>query len=157
MSRADELEVVLNRGGFSLKGVSFSGKDPPECLSDDGVSINVAGMRWYTKEDVLSLEIGELNFEKKHRGRKPANTSSNSIPVKLTRRHCVSKVAELFDLTGKITPITASMKLDLHELVQRQLEWDDIIPDIFRPIWDSHFEMIKEIKKYTLQTSIRSN
>lgn len=42
----------------------------------------------------------------------------NTIPFHLTRRHCVSKVTEVFEITGKITPITATMKFDLHTLVE---------------------------------------
>ena len=45
LKRADELEVVLNRGGFVLKGITFSNQDPPESLSNDGKSINAAGMK----------------------------------------------------------------------------------------------------------------
>lgn len=36
--------TVLKRGGFSFKGVTFSGKDLPTALSNDQASINVAGM-----------------------------------------------------------------------------------------------------------------
>ena len=39
--RADELEIVLNRGGFSLKGVSFSGVGPLSMLTEDGQTIFV--------------------------------------------------------------------------------------------------------------------
>ena len=49
MIRADQIDLVLNRGGFSLKGVAFSGKDPPATLTNDEGSINVAGMRWFPK------------------------------------------------------------------------------------------------------------
>ena len=70
MKRADELEIVLNRGGYTLKGITFSKYDPPESLTDDGSSIGVAGMKWYSKEDEISLNIGELNFAKKLRGKK---------------------------------------------------------------------------------------
>ena len=42
-STADQLKIVLNRGGFSLKSIAYSGKDPPECLSDDGTIVVVAG------------------------------------------------------------------------------------------------------------------
>ena len=70
----------------------------------------------------------------------------NAIPKHLTRRHCVSKVAEIYDLVGKITPLTAMMKCDLHELVSRKLDWDDIIPDSLRHIWESHFDIIQNIK-----------
>ena len=38
----DKLEIVLNSGGFSLKGIAFLSKDPPESISDDGVSIHVS-------------------------------------------------------------------------------------------------------------------
>jgi hypothetical protein len=143
--RADQLEVVLNRGGFSLKGITFSKQKPSEKLSEDGNSINVAGMKWYPQEDQISLDISELNFAKKTRGKKPNSEAARTIPRNLTRRHCVAKVAEIFDISGKLTPITAGMKLDLHELVQRGLDWDDIIPDNLRAIWKDHFEMMKEI------------
>ena len=113
---ADQLETVLNRGGFSLNGIAFSGKDPPDSLSDDGQSIVVAGIRWFPKEDLIALNMGKLIFTKKQRGRKPGDTG---IPERLTRRHCVSKVSEIYDIVGKMTPITATMKLDLHELVKR--------------------------------------
>ena len=68
LKRADELEVVLNRGGFVLKGITFSNQDPPESLSGDGESINVAGMKWFPKDDVISLDIKDMTFAKKIRG-----------------------------------------------------------------------------------------
>ncbi|MEM7375648.1 MAG: hypothetical protein AAF587_44055 [Bacteroidota bacterium] len=83
-------------------------------------------------------------FAKKYRGRKPV--SITSVPVNLTRRQCVSKVAELYDITGLITPIIATLKIDLHELVKRKMDWDDILPENLRSIWVSHFEMMTEIK-----------
>ncbi|XP_066920191.1 uncharacterized protein [Clytia hemisphaerica] len=118
--RADELELVLNRGGFRLKDVTFSGKDPPDNLTDDGDTIFVGGMRWHVKEDKLSINIGDLNFAKKN-------------------------VSEVFDLTGKVAPIVASLKLDVQQLVLRKLNWDDPIPEDLRPIWESNFELIKSI------------
>ena len=142
--RADELELVLNRGGFRLKGVTFSGENPPDNLTDDGETIFVGGMKWFVKEDKLSINIGDLNFAKKQRGKKPSNMI-NVIPKQLTRRHCSSKVSEIFDLTGKIAPIVASLKMDLQELVSRKLDWDDAIPDDLRPLWESNFDLIKNI------------
>ena len=153
LERADQVELVLNHGGFSLKGVTFSGKEPPSTITADNTTINVAGMKWFPKEDMLSLDISELNFAKKQHGKKPAQ-HQNQIPEKLTRRHCVSKVAEIFDLTGKITPITAAMKMDLHNLVERCLSWDDVIPDELRPVWNSHFEMMQEIGNLKFKRAI---
>ena len=69
--RADELELVLNCGGFTVKGITFTGGDPPKALSTDDSSVNVAGMKWFPKKDLIALGIGELNFAKKQCGKKP--------------------------------------------------------------------------------------
>jgi hypothetical protein len=67
------------------------------------------------------------------------------LPRNLTICRCVAKVAKIFDISGKLQPITAGMILDIHDLVERCLDWDDIIQDILRAIWKDHFEMMKEI------------
>ena len=101
-------------------------------------------MKWYPKNDVVSLNIAPLNFSKNRRGKKPTD-ADNVIPAKITRRHCASKVAEIFDLVWKVTLLTASMKLDLHELVTRKLDWDDCIPEDLRSVWMSIFYLMQEI------------
>ena len=142
--RSQELEHIVNKGGFKLKGIVISGEDPPETMSEDKESVTVAGMRWFPKQDLISLNIGELNFAPKKRGKK-ASSSTNIIPDKLTRRHCASKVGEVFDLLGRVTPITAQFKLDLHELVIRKFDWDDVIPDELREVWINNFQPMQEI------------
>ena len=144
---ADELSIVLSNAGYHLKGFTFSGKPPPEHLSRDGKHINVIGYKWDSEEDTIQLDIGELNFATKQRGKKPATDDAKRVPKILTRKHCHAKVAEIFDIAGKLTPITAGMKLDLHDFVDpdRVIQWKDKIPDELRPVWLNHFEMIKEI------------
>ena len=66
----DELKVVLRKGGFNLKGITYSGSDPPGHLSEDGESIKVGGLIWNPKEDFLRLNIPELNFAHKTSGEK---------------------------------------------------------------------------------------
>ena len=46
------------------------------------------------------------------------------------------------------------MKLDLHTLVKRGLDWDDMLHDELRPIWVSHFEMMQEIGKIKFQRAV---
>ena len=152
MQLADEIEQVLTHGGFTLKGITISGQDPLESLSSDGVSISVAGLNWHPKEDSISFDIKELNFAKKYRGKQTGYI--NEVPNKLTRRICTSKAAKIFDMTGLLTPITATLKLDIHDLVQRQLSWDDAIPDNLRNLWISHFEMVSHIKRITYKRAI---
>ena len=101
----DDLKVVLNRGGFVLKCITESGSDHPD---EDGESILVGGLRWFSKKDYLKLNIGDFNFSKKLRGRK-ARSDLGVVPEKLTRRDCVSKVSEIFDPLGRVAPIIGSM------------------------------------------------
>ena len=68
------------------------------------------------------------------------------IPDMLTRRNCASKVAEAFDLTGKVGPLISLMKLDLHNLVRLNIGWDDVGPDNLRNIWLDNFKSIQEMK-----------
>ena len=93
-----------------------------------------------------SCHLKELNFSKKRRGKR-ASVLTGLIPKEFTRRECVGKVAEIFDLLGKMTPITAGMKLDLRELCTRRLDWDDKIPDELKGIWKSNFELMSEMGK----------
>ena len=79
----DEIENSLSYGGFTLKGFSMSGEDPLPHLSADGKSINVLGQLWFPKGDFIRLTVGELNFNRKLRGRKlPEN--AGLIPDLLT-------------------------------------------------------------------------
>ena len=56
----------------------------------------------------------------------------------------MSRVAEIFDPLGKMTPIVCGLKLDISELSTRKLDWDDVIPDDLRKIWRTNFEIIDE-------------
>ena len=63
LSTTSDLTLVLQRGGFSLKGITFSGFDPPKSLAnEDGCSVNIAGIKWFPNEDKISLDTSELNF-----------------------------------------------------------------------------------------------
>ena len=147
-----EIEQVLPHGGFTLKGVTISGSNPPPSLTADGQTVSVAGLKWQSKEDVISLDIKPLNFGKKYRGKWVNNI--NTVPLNLTRRDCVSKVGEIFDISGLITPITATLKLDLHDLVISKLSWDDTIPENLRQLWISNFDMISQLKDFHFRRAI---
>ena len=47
------------------------------------------------------------------------------------------------------------MKIGLHFLVQRKLNWDDAIPDDLRPLWETHFPMMQEIKNIKFNREIK--
>ena len=138
------MEVVLRRGCFSLKGVTISGRPPLESLTHDGVHIRIAGSNWDPEKDLISLNVGDMSFNKKKKGKtSKQNVEEGVIPEKLTRTQCTSKVHGVYTLVGRVAPLVAAMKLDLHTI--SNLKWNDSIPDELRPLWVSHFVMIQEI------------
>ena len=134
-------------------GFTFSGMGPPEHLSSDGKSVTVGGLKWFPRDDLISISVKELNFTKKCRGKKDGNMKG-VIPQKWTKRICVGILDEVFDILGRTTPIISGMKLDVRELHLRKLDWDDKIPDDLRKIWVSNFELINEIGKVTFQRAV---
>ena len=149
----DQLIAALATTGFDIKGLTISGESPPEHLSQDGESVTVGGMKWYPKEDEVSLNISEMNFGKRHRG-KISLAEIGKIPEKLTKLDCVSKVAEIFDPTGRAAPIIAGFKSDRSVLTDRKLDWEDRIPDDLRRIWTDNFEMMQELKHIRFKRAV---
>ena len=92
----EECSGALAKGRFKLKGFTFSGLDPQVHLAkEDLVSVNVGGLKWHSKEDIISIKVPELNLGKKQRGKKSQSTAG-VIPEKLTMSNCVSVVYEIF-------------------------------------------------------------
>ena len=148
----EELQECLATGGFGLKGFTYSGHDPDESLSEDTKSVMVGGLRWYSKEDYLMVNVDTENFNRKVRGRR--SHSSKGVPEKLTMRDCVSKIAEVFEPLGKLTPIIIGWKLDISYLHRSGLTWDDVLPDNLKNIWESHFAMMQEISQIKYKRAI---
>ena len=128
---ADELFKSV---GLSCKGWSFSGADPHPDTTSDGQTVDVAGMAWSSKVDTVEIKIPPLHFGKKSRGRLVVGTEvferdfvdlQKFVPEKITRRNVFSKYGALWDISGKFTPITVTMKLLLRRTVAETEDWID--------------------------------
>ena len=98
----------------------YSGREPGEKASTDGVHVKLLGYKWDSKNDILYPGFAELNLNKKIRGAK----KSNILPVvtledagglldsvKLTQRMVVSIMAELYDPCRFWEPWKLQLKL----------------------------------------------
>jgi len=56
----DQLELVLTYGGFTFKSVTISGTKPRSPLSADGITVSVAGLKWHSQDDLISLDIKDI-------------------------------------------------------------------------------------------------
>ena len=66
---ADDSTEVFSMVGLKCKAYTISGEDPDPKVTKDGVSIGVAGARWFSKLDVMEIKIPKLHFGKKRKGR----------------------------------------------------------------------------------------
>ena len=67
---------------------------------------------------------------------------------------CVSKIAEIFDPTGRAAPIVASFKIDRSDLTKMKIDWGDRIPENFRQLWVNNFEMMQELRHVRFKRAV---
>ena len=160
-TQIDQMQHILDNGGLQLKYIVKSGEAPPPKASSDGSSVPLLGYTWYPERDKLAISIPEINFAKKRRGAKPANpfpvTDKDSIIKlmlslpKLTRRLCVAKAAEFYDVLGLCEPFKASLKRALNRLIH--LDYDDAIPQEEFVVWQNYLLQWPEIEKLQIPRS----
>ena len=110
-------------------------------------------MKWFPKGDFIRLNISELNFSRKLRGRK-SSVKAGQIPDVLTLKNCVSRTSEVFDPLGRVTPLTAGLKLDVSVLHRQCVGWDDPIPSELKSIWAANFDLVDEIGRLEFQRAV---
>ena len=150
--RADDL---FARVGLECKGWSFSGQDPPERVSKDGLTVGIGGMKWTPALDAVQVKIPFLHFGKRRRGKLDEKTPifngvfadlDEFIPKNLTRRHVTSKLASVFDLFGKFIPILIGLRLDVREVVLSTSSWDEAMSQNLRNKWIINFWKLEQLR-----------
>ena len=153
-----ETSEVLASIQMFVKGWAQSGSDPPEELSDDGVSVGLAGMTWFPKMDVYKLNIQSLHFSRKKRGKYPSDlvkfedsfgmTIDDYTPKKLTRTNCTSVLARMYDPQGLLAPLTLKMKNDLRRLIEIDPSWTIPMSENMRSIWIKNFQTVENVRDF---------
>ena len=143
--QADELFESVS---MKCKGWSISLSPPhPDC-TNDGISVDVGGLVWYPEIDCISVKIPPIHFGKKSRGKLSVGTEifdgsfadlETFCSKRFTRRVVVSKLYSVFDMFGKLTPVTAAMKVDMSEAIKETKDWDSEVS------LDIHNRMVKNL------------
>merc|ERR1712015_271663 len=100
--------------------------------------VGLVGLRWATERDVIFLEPKPLYFGKMRRSRRPPAVDGNvkeALAQHFTRQTLLGKDNGVFDPIGIVTPITAQLKNDLHELINLKLGLDELVPEELLPKW----------------------
>ena len=140
---------------LSVKGWSVSGSEPHPDVSADGVSVDIGGMTWYPVIDTISVKTPPLHFGRKARGKLVAGTEvfegsfddlKKFVKKPLTRRQVVSKFSAWYDVFGKLTPLTAKMKVDVRRAVKETNGWDEAVPPDLHDKWIDNFWQMQKLQ-----------
>ena len=151
----DDADKLFESVGLSCKGWSRTGSPPHPDVTDDGLGLDVGGLRWQPQLDTLQVKIPPLHFGKKVRGKLLVGTEifdgnfgdlCSFVPERLTRRQVVSKFASVFDPYGKLCPVTAAMKHHCRMAVMETEGWDDPITQETRTLWLKNFWQLHSLK-----------
>ena len=132
----EDANKLFESVGLCCKGWSVSGSPPHPDVTHDGISVNVGGMIWFPEVDTVSVKIPPLHFGKKARGKLVVGTEifegsfadmEKFVPNPMTRRQVVSKFCSLFDMFGKLTPVSAPMKLCVRRGTKETDDWNGYV------------------------------
>ena len=157
----EEADKLFSMVSLLCKGWSFSGFPPPPDVAEEDGLVSIAGAKWRTELDLLEVPLPPLHFSKKLRGRLVIGTEvfngssvedmERFVPKKLTRRMIFSKLASVFDIPGKFTPVEVGMKRDLRSSAKLTSAWDDPVPDELRGKWVQNYWMLEKLKGIKFQ------
>ena len=175
----DEIDKILNRGGFKIKGWVISGQNQGQELgiraqghedqhlvqvltgtNPDVTELErVLGMGW----NVLCYRV-KLNFSKKKRKVHTQPDLSQQeitagIPEMVTKRMVLSQVNGIYDPMGLVAPFTVRARIMLRKLwaQDKKLDWDDSMPERLRREWVTSFEELFKLKEIEFPRCIKPN
>jgi len=154
---ASDISEILAIGSMAVKAFTFSGQAPAEEVSADGVHVSVGGYLWRPEADQLLLDVGPPRLGKAKRGKLPEPITGDfgaALSKCFTRRTLSGLVARVFDPLGLATPVTAGLKMDLHDLCSLKLDWDDAVPVELLDKWVQNMHSIQDLKDVYFRRSI---
>ena len=81
----------------------------------------ILGVRWDPDTDQLIFDFD--------------NVTQIASTIEPTKRNIVSTVGKLYDPLGFIAPITIRLKIFLQTLCERQIGWDELLPETLNQQW----------------------
>ncbi|XP_073962971.1 uncharacterized protein [Choristoneura fumiferana] len=149
-----EIKMIHQQGGFEVRNWTCNSKQvletiPKEDLGEAAVRFNIGeqygsertlGLIWYPHEDALGFDV---SFKKI-----PENLINGT--QRPTKRDMLRVVMSIFDVYGFLAPFTINGKIILQECWQRNIEWDDTIPDTIYDKWCKWIKCLKELNNIRL-------
>lgn len=91
------------------------------------------GVCWKATEDVLTFQV-----------------NNQIMDGPLTNRKILSRIAQLFDPLGLVSPVVVIAKITLQELWKLSLSWDDEVPEGVRRSWMEYQEHLPLLNDWSI-------
>ena len=154
---ASDIDFTLAQGSMEVKGYTITGNDPTEDVSSDGESVSVLGYAWFPKSDMLSLDRRDIYLEKSKRGKHPEPVKDDfysALDLSFTKRVLARVTASIYDPLGIFVPVTANIKLHLHEICLLHTDWDEPLPKELIPTWATNLEVIQQLRELKVKRAV---
>ena len=158
LKTADSVRHILNKAKIGTKSFTHSGCPPADDVSSDGTSLGVLGYRYLPEPDTIGVDVKPVYFGRPKRGKLPQTVPDHLIEEKLaqsfTKRTVLSKASSLFDPLNHFSPISGRIKVDFHDIIKLDVEWDQKLPPELLSIWVQNIRLIQEVKKIEIPRSV---
>jgi hypothetical protein len=130
------IDSILSDAKFEIK--SWHSNSPDIDQSDDPVT-EFLGHVWHKTSDKISLKQ-KLGYK---------------IPNPVTKRICLTVVAQMWDPNGLVLPCSIKYRIGLQSLWSRGLEWDETLPMELQEEWGSYFREMVHLRDIKIPRSTR--
>lgn len=101
---------------------------------------SVLGLKWLIQSDESTYEV------------------KNSVETeKLTKRIILSKIGQLYDPNGYISPVVVKAKLLMQKLWQTNLDWDEAVSEELRQDWVAIGSKLKNLESIRIPRWLRTH
>ena len=166
-SLQSQITEVLNEHGFPLKGWALSNMAPDASLSENDYTM-VGGWKWFSEQDIISLQTPPIFLGEKKRGIFDKNTTflhpnpthkdiANLYKdVTITLPHIVSRTAMLFDMSGMSTPlIVFGNYLSRQALLDTKGEQNKQISPQTRKLFITYLHLVSQFGQLTFPRNMK--
>ncbi|XP_055307242.1 uncharacterized protein LOC129571472, partial [Sitodiplosis mosellana] len=139
---AEEMNGILKRAGFELRKWTSNSKDVREVMNSDSEKAmlfkeeensTILGLKWLIEEDRFTFVVKNPYWD-----------------GKISKRKIASLVAQLYDPSGYINPITVRGRMFIQELWKAKVGWDDTLDETLRNKWTEIWKDIKSVEEFKI-------
>ena len=135
--------LVMSKCGFNLRKWDSNDETVKRLICNDNSKFmkgnkirKVLGINWNIFHDKPELEISDL--------------AKIALELPATKRNILKILAIFYDPLGLVSPIVLQSKLIYHSLCKEKINWDIIVPESIRNVWDKFVETLRHSEKIVI-------